>query len=113
MKKRINIQAIVLLSVFLARIAVLSVHTHEPVFHADYECEQCAHHACHSGHLSEMQLADSECIVCQLCQLPYVMAALIILASFLLLTRYIRAVECRFVPVNLYGTIRGRAPPVE
>ena len=112
MKAKQKILALVLLSVFLTRIAVLAVHTHEPVYHADYECEQCAHHACHSGHLTEWQLADSECLLCQLCQLPYAMALSITVAALLFLTRYIRAAECVLIPCNRYGCIRGRAPPM-
>ena len=112
MKQRRNISALLLLAVFLTRIAVLAVHTHEPVYHADYECEQCTHHTCHSGHLTEWQLADSECLLCQLCQLPYAMALSIIVAALLFLTRYIRAAECVLIPCNRYGCIRGRAPPM-
>ena len=112
MKQRRNISALILLTVFLARIAVLSVHTHEPVYHTDYECEQCAHHACHSGHLIEMQMANGECLICQLCQLPYAMALSITVAALLFLTRYIRAAKCVLIPCNRYGCIRGRAPPM-
>ncbi|MBR3567807.1 MAG: hypothetical protein IKN94_05985 [Salinivirgaceae bacterium] len=111
MKAKRKISAILLLSVFLMRIAVLSVHTHEPVYHADYECEQCTHHACHSGHLTELQLANSECLLCQLCQLPFAMALALSTASFLLLTRYISVAECRIIPCNRPNCIRGRAPP--
>ncbi len=111
MKAKQKILAMVLLSVFLTRIAVLAVHTHEPVYHADYECEQCAHHSCHSGHLIEFQLADSNCLICQLCQLPFAMALSIAIASLLLLTRYIQTAECSLIPCNRYGHIRGRAPP--
>ena len=111
MKAKQKILAMVLLSVFLMRIAVLAVHTHEPVYHADYECEQCAHHSCHSGHLIEFQLADSNCLICQLCQLPFAMALSITVAALLLLTRYIRIVECGLIPRNRYEHIRGRAPP--
>lgn len=112
MKQRRNISALLLLTVFLARIAVLSVHTHEPVYHADYECELCEHHTCHSGHLIELQLADSDCLICQLCQLPYAMALSITVAALLFLTRYIRAAECVLIPCNRYGCILGRAPLV-
>ncbi len=111
MKAKQKILAMVLLSVFLTRIAVLSLHTHEPVYHADYECEQCSHHACHSGHLIEFQLADNNCLICQLCQLPFAMALSIAIASLLLLTRYIQTAERSLIPCNRYGHIRGRAPP--
>ena len=112
MKQRRNISALLLLAVFLTRVAVLAVHTHEPVYHADYACEQCAHHSCHSGHLIEFQLTDSNCLICQLCQLPYAMALTISVAALLFLTRYIRAAECMLIPCNRYGCIRGRAPPM-
>ncbi|MBR4621082.1 MAG: hypothetical protein IKO46_08865 [Salinivirgaceae bacterium] len=112
MKAKHKISAILLLAVFLTRIAVLSLHTHEPVYHADYECEQCTHHACHSGHLTEWQLADSECLLCQLCQLPYAMAMLISIASLLLPARYIGNADCRLILCNRHDHIRGRAPPM-
>jgi len=112
MKIKNSILALVLLSVFLTRLVVVSVHTHEPIDIPDYECEQCAHHNCHTGHLIEFQLNAHDCLLCQLCQLPFMQAfAVLVIAGILLIKQlYLATIQINFS--SRFNTILGRAPPV-
>ncbi len=85
MKSRRHISAIILLAVFLLRIAVVSLHTHESDNCHNFECEQCAHHQCHSGHLLELHFHEQECLICQLPFVPILILGLTL--SFLLSER--------------------------
>lgn len=112
MKSHRHISAIILLAVFLLRIAVVSLHTHEPDNCHNFECEQCAHHQCHSGHLLELHFHEQECLICQLCQLPFVPILILGFTLFLLLSEQLWQNISESIIYGGYNTIRGRAPPM-
>ena len=75
LKQRRQHFARILLSVFLPMMMLSAVHVHETP--SSLECEQCAHHVSHAGHLSAASSHDYNCVLCQFLTLPFVPAVVV------------------------------------
>ena len=56
----------VLLAVYIPMLLLLSLHVHHQRMEAAVDCYQCAHHQPHAGHITALQDALHDCLLCQL-----------------------------------------------
>ncbi len=75
MKRRRQRFARILLAVFLPMMMLSAVHVHEEV--ASLDCEQCAQHVSHAGHVSAANSHTDNCVLCQFLTLPFVPAVVV------------------------------------
>lgn len=69
MERRCAAVAAWLLSVVLPMVLVVPFHHHEEEY-SDFECELCAHHQPHEGHLASSSRIDN-CLICQFLGVSY------------------------------------------
>ena len=69
MERRRAAVAAWLLSVVLPMVLVVPFHHHEEEY-SDSECELCAHHQPHEGHLASSSQIDN-CLICQFLGVSY------------------------------------------
>lgn len=100
-----------LLLVFVPMMVLTSLHVHDYEETAVNQCEQCAHHIRHAGHLNAISNHSFDCPFCQFASLPYVapIAAAVAVAFIVINKVYIN---------NVYRVCAGvcdlkstRAPP--
>jgi len=56
----------VLLAVYIPMLLLLSLHVHHQRMAEAVDCYQCAHHQPHAGHITAVQDALHDCLLCQL-----------------------------------------------
>ena len=56
----------VLLAVYIPMLLLLSLHVHHQRMAETVYCYQCAHHQPHAGHITALQDALHDCLLCQL-----------------------------------------------
>ncbi len=60
-----------MLAVYVSMLLISSMHVHSKNFFAETECEQCAHHQVHNGHLTASDGGQHVCLLCQFLTLSY------------------------------------------
>ncbi len=110
-KKR-QIAAMILLSIFIPMMVIMYTHVHQEEPVTNGVCTLCMHHIHHAGHLSSQGTTVHDCLICQLLSMPFVLPALAILASYIILTVRIRRQTILFMPVLRISNKSPRAPPV-
>ena len=98
-----------LLAVFLPMLIATTLHTHEAV-QGDV-CVECVNHTPHAGHLSVSNHLLDDCVLCQLCALPYLAATITVFTSYCLIRKTLLLTDEHSVQ-SLYAvcpTLRG--PP--
>jgi len=84
-ERRRTILARLLLAVFLPMLIATTLHTHEAV-QTDV-CVECVNHTPHAGHLSVSNHLLDDCVLCQLCALPYLAATITVFTSYCLISK--------------------------
>ena len=65
-KTRRRIASRILLAVYIPTLLLLSLHVHHQRMAEAIDCYQCAHHQPHAGHITALQDAMHDCLLCQL-----------------------------------------------
>lgn len=109
--KRRTFASRVLLTVFSMMLVVSFFHIHEVQTSHENECAQCVNHQPHSGHFTTTHMGVHDCVICQLCHLPYV-------AATVLTTLFVLTPTLCVLPARRYVLTAGhiaykstRAPP--
>ena len=109
--KRRKISASVLLAVFLPMLLLTSLHVHHEQLSQEFACVECTHHMPHAGHLTAAQASFDDCLLCQICHVPVLIAAVVVLTLNLHLLHTLRG-ECRQqLAMRPEGIRLSRAPP--
>jgi hypothetical protein len=80
---RRKLMAWLLLSVFIPMVMLTSVHRHSAASRHNDVCELCVAHVHHAGHLQQHSAGTTECLLCQLGALPFVVPSNIIFSAFI------------------------------
>ena len=109
LKRRRQLFARILLSVFVPMMMLSAVHVHEEA--SSLECEQCAQHVSHAGHLSAGSSHTYNCVLCQFLTLPFVPA--VVVGSIFLFTihQISRQWLVRYAPCSVIISHSQRGPP--
>jgi hypothetical protein len=101
----------VLLAVFLPMLFISFFHIHEYQPNHENECAQCVNHQPHSGHFTTMHMGVHDCVICQMCHLPYV-AATVLITVFILTPTLCALTDCSsLLPIGSIAYKSTRAPP--
>lgn len=112
MESRKRIGASLLLAVYLAALAGVFSHRHQPLVVSEPECARCVHHEPHTGHLLAFNGGLSDCVLCHFLGLPYVYTKL---AAFLLPAFVYKSIDTRrqnYAVSTFFCQLKSRAPPV-
>ena len=112
MRRRKRI-AWLLLLVYVPMMTAVTLHHHgEAQTDGDLvECQDCARHVRHSGHLLSLQHALHDCVLCQLQSTLYIAPALQVLAASLVLRPIMHRVACVHCQQRTSDVRSTRAPP--
>lgn len=97
-----------LLSILM--LSAFHVHRYGPL--AEDTCTECVNHLPHAGHLMPATASLHDCVLCQMCHVPFIMVAVLTLATPLTLISKTRPESSTHVAVRLTGHAGTRAPPV-
>ena len=61
-------------------ILLTGLHRHQPVADQTTDCQECAHHVHHSGHLTAAAEQLNDCVLCQFLSLLYTPAVTLLLS---------------------------------
>lgn len=102
-----------LLLVYVPMLIALTLHHHDEaqVSSPVSVCQDCAHHVHHDGHISPLQHAVHDCVLCQLQNTPYVAATLILLPAIAISYSVVRLYYHAECPTQRANGINTRAPP--
>ena len=109
LKRRRQLFARILLSVFVPMMMLSAVHVHEDA--SAPECEQCAHHVSHAGHLSAADSHTYNCVLCQFLTLPFVPAVVVGTLFIFTLHRISRQWQIHYAPCSVIISHSQRGPP--
>ena len=101
----------ILLSIILSMLLFSSFHVHEEYEGGEQDCYQCASHQPHAGHFSLATQGVQDCILCQLISVPYLIAAVVVVAAPLHLHGKAHSLRASFLPYSPVGFVKLRAPP--
>lgn len=111
MKPRHTAQSWLLLLIIVSMQLVNAFHIHEPHFVASVECDMCAHHIHHSGHLTGDQYHMHPCLSCQLSSNEYIEPQTTVLASAQQRVVELDCCPIQMLPVTTSTIWQSRAPP--
>lgn len=102
-----------LLSVYVPMMMAVTFHHHGEAEGADAvaQCQDCAHHVHHGGHLMAIHHAMHDCVLCQLQNTPYLQPTALVLAAAAVSRCIVRTdvcAKCKLVAGDARCT---RAPP--
>ncbi|MBP5570618.1 MAG: hypothetical protein J6X46_06335 [Prevotella sp.] len=109
LKRRRQLFARILLSVFVPIMMLSAVHVHEEA--SSPECEQCAQHVSHAGHLSADNSHTYNCVLCQFLTLPFVPAVVIGTLFIFTFHQVSRQWNIRHAPCSVTISHSQRGPP--
>ena len=109
LKRRRQLFARILLSVFVPMMMLSAVHVHEEASH--FECEQCAQHISHAGHLSAASSHDYNCVLCQFLTLPFVPAVVVGTLFISVFHLIVRQWQVHYAPCSVIISHSQRGPP--
>lgn len=90
-------------------LVATTLHTHEGVQRS--VCVECVNHTPHAGHLSVSNHLLDDCVLCQLCALPYLAAAITIFTSYCFISKALFMWEEQSVPSLQASCPTLRGPP--
>jgi hypothetical protein len=93
-------------------ILLSGLHCHEAVSDVAADCVECAHHMHHSGHFTVAKVSIHDCLLCQMCQIPYLYATDIVLSFSNQLVYAFYGEQSQTLITRTEGIIQPRAPPV-
>ena len=108
-ERRRTILARLLLAVFLPMLIATTLHTHEAV-QTDV-CVECVNHTPHAGHLSVSSHLLNDCVLCQLCALPYLAAVAVVFTSYCFISKTLAELNVPSVPSLQVSCPTLRGPP--
>lgn len=110
--KRFRI-AWLLLLVYVPMMIAITFHHHGEARGADaaIQCQDCARHVHHDGHLLALQHTIHDCVLCQLQSTPYLSPTFLTLAVFIVLHPVIREMACAQCQLGTNDIKSTRAPP--
>ena len=113
LNKRRMAFAWVLILVYLPMMLAITFHHHSEVegTTATSYCYDCVHHIHHDGHLSVQLNFSHECVLCQLCRLPYVVPTIFRIAVFIAMVYVAFAMSCPLIKTRQGDIHSTRAPP--
>lgn len=102
-----------LLLVYVPMMIAVSLHHHGEAEGAVVaaSCQDCVHHVHHDGHLYSLQHSMHDCVLCQLQSMPYLSAAVLVLAAVYVHHYIIRKSACARCCWRANDVGLGRAPP--
>lgn len=110
-ESRRTVMARWLLSIFVSMMALSALHVHQASVSAATDCEECAHNVHHSGHFTTAAVGIHDCVLCQFFSLPFIPAAVIVIAVPLCLTITARRQDT-YAVCHVAGSQQSpRAPP--
>jgi predicted RNA-binding Zn-ribbon protein involved in translation (DUF1610 family) len=109
LKRRRQLFARILLSVFVPMMMLSAVHVHEEASH--FECEQCAQHISHAGHLSAASSHDYNCVLCQFLTLPFIPAVVVGTLFLFIIHQVSRQWQIHYAPCSVIISHSQRGPP--
>ena len=74
-----------LLAIYLPILIAATLHTHEVV--PSDVCVECVNHTPHAGHFSASHQLFDDCVLCQLCNMPYLAATISIFVSYCFISK--------------------------
>jgi len=109
-KKR-RFSAWLLLAVFVPMMVVSALHVHGDASAWDAECEQCAQHIRHDGHVSEQSASVDDCVLCQFLSLQFLFSAVAAFVLFAAAVSIPRSFCVARVQLGVWDAVSARAPP--
>ena len=109
LKRRRQLFARILLSVFVPMMLLSALHVHEEALSP--ECEQCAQHISHAGHLSAADSHTYNCVLCQFLTLPFIPAVVVGSLFLFIIHQVSRQWQIHYAPCSVIISHSQRGPP--